>query len=171
MSKARAREAACRFAFASGGLTFRLPLERLFPMKFRLFAILSLAAVFAGCSTFNQAELMQIQSRGVRPELVTRLQHNRPLTPPEVITLSRRGVPDPWILRYLHANGVDILVTPADMRAMRRAGVSVPVCDAVYAESAIFAGLYTAGPPSRFHYGMAHNDAYIDYPDYYGFQW
>jgi hypothetical protein len=143
---------------------------RLFPMRLLPCSFLPLLAVFAGCSTFNQAELTQIQSRGVPPALVVKMQHNRPLTPPEVISLSRHGVPEAWLVRYVHANGVNYLITPVDMKAMRQAGVSTPVRDAVFAEGAVFAGTYTT-PPRRFHYGMAFGDPYMDYPDYYGFQW
>lgn len=113
--------------------------------------------------------MAQIQSRGVPPALLERVQHSRPLTAQEVIVLSRHGVPEAYLLRYLHRNGVNYLVTPAEMKAMRGAGVTVAVCDAFYAEGADFASGYT--PRYHAHYGMEIGDPYIDYPNYNGFEW
>jgi hypothetical protein len=75
-------------------------------------------------------------------------------------------VSDAYLLRYLHAVGVKYVVTPADMKAMREAGVSTAVRDALYAESTSFANVYVR-PRST----MEINDPYINLPNYNGFEW
>ncbi|MEI9893248.1 MAG: hypothetical protein WDN28_04920 [Chthoniobacter sp.] len=100
-----------------------------------------------GCATFTPAELGQIRQRGVSPVVVGKIEQGRVLTPPDVIELTRRGVPDSFILRQIEDAGVDYILNRDDVKKLQAAHVSRPVMDALFAASDDFASRY--GPPGR----------------------
>ena len=77
---------------------------------------------------------------------MVKLERGTPLTPPDIITLSRRGVPDRFVLRHLEDNGVNYLVNRADITRMRKAGVSAAVIDELIEQCERFARLYSEPP-------------------------
>ena len=105
----------------------------------RLIAGLLLIIGFAGCATFNQREMAVLRSRGVSGPVLLKLERNYPLTPPEIIGLSQRGVPQSFLERHIEAAGADYLVTREDVVKMRRGGVSARVIDALIEECDEFA--------------------------------
>ncbi len=112
----------------------------------------ALALLFGGCAAFDRQELAYLSRRGVPPQTVRKMSHGDPLTPPEIIELTRRRVPEPFILRHLEDAGVNYVVTRNDVERMRAAGVSARVIDAMLAECDRFARGYaeTDGGPSDY---------------------
>ena len=101
--------------------------------------LLALALVLAGCSTFNETELAQIRQRGLRPELLEKLEHRRALEPGDLIELRRAGVADELVVRHLEDVGIDYLVARSDAARLRSARVSPRVLDAQLRASERFA--------------------------------
>jgi hypothetical protein len=112
-----------------------------------------LALVLSSCATFNQREVTYLRTAGLPPPVLVKLERGEPLTPPEIITLARRDVPDHFIFRHLADHGVNYLVTQQDILRMRSGGVSARVIDAVVAECELFARRY-AEPTVEFGTGL-----------------
>jgi hypothetical protein len=113
-------------------------------MRFvRLFVVLLGCSLF-GCATFNSSEMAAIRAHGVDPVIMAKLADAKPLTPPEISALSRRGVADSFIERHLESAGVDYLVTTQDVREMRQSGVSSRVVNTLLTESNHFARRYAS---------------------------
>ena len=101
--------------------------------------LLALALVLAGCSTFNESELAQIRQRGLRPELLGKLEHRRSLEPEDLIELKRARVAEPLVIRHLEDVGVNYILPRSDAARLRSAHVSPRVLDAVIRASEKFA--------------------------------
>ena len=108
--------------------------------------LLALALVLAGCSTFTDAELAQIRQRGLRPELLAKMERRRPLEPEEVIELKRAGVADEQIEKHLNDVGVNYVATREDAVRLRRAHVSAHVIDSLLRASERFAARQSPQP-------------------------
>jgi hypothetical protein len=122
-----------------------------------ILASLSLLVLISGCATFSDSELAQIRQHGVAPAIVGKMEDGRVLTPSEVIELTRRGVPDDFIIRQIDDAGVDYVLNRNDVKKLRSAHVSQPVIDALQAQSDEFASHYSS--PGHVH-------AYAAYPPY-----
>lgn len=107
---------------------------------------LALALVLAGCSTFTDAELAQIRQRGLRPELLAKMERRRPLQPEDLIELKRAGVADEQIEKHLNDVGVDYVATREDAVRLRRARVSARVIDTLLRVSERFAARQSPRP-------------------------
>jgi hypothetical protein len=134
-------------------------------MKTRL-SVLSLIAILllTGCASFTDAELGRIRQRGVSPRVVAKFEDGKVLSPQDVIELTRRRVPDSFIIRQIEDAGVDYVLSKDDTKRLRAAGVSAAVLDALRSASDDFARGYYA-PRYVTSYGV-----YGEYPydDYYG---
>lgn len=104
------------------------------------------ACLLAGCATFNEAELADLRSRNLPAPVLAKLERGTELTPPDIITLARRGVPDRYTLRHLEDHGVSYLVNRADITRMRNAGVSARVIDELIVQCERFARRYSEPP-------------------------
>ena len=102
------------------------------------------ALLFAGCKTFDRREMALIRESGAPRDVGEKIERGDSITPSEIIALSRSGVPDSLIIRYLEDDGVDYLVTRADVLSMRRAGVRARVIDVLVIEGDRFARDYGA---------------------------
>lgn len=105
-----------------------------------------IACLFAGCATFNESELAYLRGRNLPPSVLAKLERGGFLTPPDIITLTNRGVPDRFIVRHLEDNGVNYLVNRSDVTRMRKAGVSALVIDVLIEQCERFARSYAAPP-------------------------
>lgn len=83
-----------------------------------------LTAVLAGCATFSNAEVQNMEQRGLPPQIVAKLRQGDPFTPAEIVMLHRRGVEESFLFEHLQDAGVNYLVSPHDIKKMRRAGIS-----------------------------------------------
>jgi hypothetical protein len=127
-------------------------------------ASILLAVGFTGCATFTPAEMGQIRQHGVSPAVVNKMEDGRVLHPGDVIELSRRGVPDSFIIRQIDDAGVDYVLNRSDIKRLQDARVSRRVMDALLAASDDFASHYA--PSGNVHvYGYPY-DYY--YGPYYG---
>jgi hypothetical protein len=142
-------------------------------MKFRpIFTSLLLATGLVGCATFSDQEIGQMRHRGVSSAVIGKMQEGHVLTPPDIVELTRRGVPDELIIRQIDDAGVDYMLTRNDFKDLQRAHVSRAVVDAVVAASEDFASqsrphaAYDVYPYSNYYYGIA--PYYYPYPYYYG---
>ena len=127
--------------------------------------ILSLFAIllFTGCASFNEAELGRIRQRGVSRQVLTKFEDGKVLSPQDVIELTRRHVPDSFIIRQIEDAGTDYVLSKADTKRLRAAGVSAAVLDALRSASDDFARGYYA-PRYVTSYGVYADDPY----GYYG---
>jgi len=108
-------------------------------------AALAASLLTAGCESFSKAELEQVRQQGVSPAVISKMERGRPVTPAEVIELTRRSVPEPLILRQIDETGLDYLLTKDDVTRLRTARVSPAVTDALLHESERFARSYNPG--------------------------
>ncbi len=141
------------------------------PLLFAAFT----AVAFSGCATFNKAELGVIQRSGVSPRIVTKMEDGRAVAPEDVIELTRRRVPDTYILRQIDDVGVDYVLSPEDFAKLKKAGVSPPVVDALVSASNDFAQRYAmprydpyAYDPLLGPYPYPYYDGYYGPRRYYG---
>jgi hypothetical protein len=120
-----------------------------------------LALVFlAGCATHDTQTIARVRASGVSERTVAKLERGGPLTPENIIELKKRHVPDEVILRQLDEVGVNYVVTTAEKKQLRAAGVSADIVDALVSAGNRFAA-YRNTPPVYF-YGD-----YDYYPRYY----
>jgi hypothetical protein len=130
--------------------------------------LLVLAAAFSGCASFDKSELAQVRQRGVSADVARKLDRGEPVTPADVIELTRRGVPDAWITRQIEDHDVDSVITRSDIVALRRAGVRSAVVEAMSKASDRFAGgRYYAGSWDSWYY----DDPYMGFYDPYPVHW
>jgi hypothetical protein len=139
-------------------------------MKTR-FLLLLLAAGLSGCATFDRTEIARVREHGVSPGVVAKLDLGKPVAPTDVIELSKRGVPDEWIIRQIDDHGVNSYITRSDVTSMRHAGVRPAVVDAMTSASRRFAERYYYDRDPYF-YGSFYGDPFYDYYGpypYYGY--
>jgi hypothetical protein len=127
-------------------------------------SLLLLGLLLTGCSTFNETELGVIRGSGVSPRLYTKMEDGRELRPEDVIELTRRRVPERYILRQIDDAGVDYVLSRDDYKRLKNARVSPAVIDALVVASSEFSERYAA--PSRRAY--FYDSYYDDDPFLYG---
>jgi len=135
-----------------------------------------LATCFAGCATFSDAELGRMRQHGVSPVVVGKMEEGHVLTPADVIELTRRGVPDNFIIRQIDDAGVDYVLNRSDFKKLQEARVSRPVMDELIAASQDYASSHNGPPPRvRAYAAYPYDDPYYSpapyyypYPYYYG---
>jgi len=134
-----------------------------------LLASVALAACFTGCATFSNTEMTQIRQHGVSPAVVGKMETGHTLTPRDVIELTRRGVPDDFIIRQIDDAGVDYILNRDDVKRLQAARVSRPVMDALFAASDDFASQYARDrqPGVYGAYPYPYYGPYGPYPYYY----
>jgi len=135
----------------------------------RRFTLLLLAAALSGCATFDRSEITRVRQHGVSPAVVAKLDLGKPVAPADVIELTRRGVPDEWIIRQIEDHGVDSYISRSDVTMLRRAGVRPGVIDALVNASDRFAGNYRARGFASFgsYFGDPYDEFYGPYPGYW----
>jgi hypothetical protein len=96
--------------------------------------------------------MASLRARGVNQELLYRMQKGKPLTPPDIIELSRHGAAEETLVRYIHVYGVNYLVNREDIRMLVAARVSPRVIDVLVEEGRDFAMRYSPVPPGYGYY-------------------
>src|SRR5689334_1888925 len=124
-------------------------------MTFRSIAPLCFVGILslAGCASVSSREVAEARARGVPAAVVRKLAEKRVITPPEIISLARHGVPDAVIEDHLHSVGVNYVVSPSDVAHMHRGGVSAHVIETVLVECDRFAR-HRTGVPLDGAYGL-----------------
>jgi hypothetical protein len=88
-----------------------------------------LALVLAGCETLNQADREMLYRHHVSEVVSDKMVHGEPLAVADFIELSKRGVPDGFVIRYLRSTYAVYNLTTAQVLRLRRGGVSDDVID------------------------------------------
>ena len=137
--------------------------------KFLPAVCILVVALLTGCATFNEREMALIRQSGAPRVVVNKIERGDPITPPEIIALWQRGVPGSFLMRYIEDEGVDYVVSRADVARMRAAGVSARVIDALIEEGEEFASDYT--PSRESEYGVSWGGSAVFGPDPYYDWW
>jgi hypothetical protein len=101
-------------------------------MKFsRLLLLLVLPLFVAACGPTAQqrADYSAVERSGVSPATYDKMVHGDPLALADIANLSRAGVNDGVILRYIRDQGTVYTLNSADVVRLRHAGVSQSVID------------------------------------------
>jgi hypothetical protein len=59
------------------------------------------ALVLAGCATLNDRDRFVLQQHGVAGSVYAKMLHHEPLSLDDIIYLSQRSIPGPYIVHYL----------------------------------------------------------------------
>jgi hypothetical protein len=125
-------------------------------MKCSCFHLALLAAalfLFSGCTTLSRYDRTALENHNVAAGLYANMQHGEPLSLPDIVELSRRGLSSRFIIRYLHSTYEVYQLTTDDVLYLKRAGVSKEVID------------YLLATPQLFGRASAYYDPW--YPPYY----
>jgi len=125
------------------------------PMKFlRILPVfLALALGFTGCVALDRHDQSLLEQHHVPGALIDRMMRGERLELPDIVVLSKRQLPDPFILDYLRSTYAVYQLASSDVLDLTRAGVGKVVIDYLLATPSMY------GPP-RYPYGY--------YPGFYG---
>lgn len=100
-------------------------------MKMRGMIVLVTALALAGCGTSarQEADYASVHRAGVPPPLYDKMLRGGALTVDDVITLSKDGVDDGIIVRYIRDHGTVYRLTRHDTARLHAGGVSPSVID------------------------------------------
>jgi hypothetical protein len=114
-------------------------------MKFlRLLVFLvPLALTACGLSSQQKADYDSVQRSGVSSAIYDKMVHGDPLSLSDIKSLSRNGVSDAVIIRYIRDRGTVYTLSSGDVTSLRKAGVSQSVVDFM---------LQTAQNPGPYYY-------------------
>jgi hypothetical protein len=100
-------------------------------MKLRILLALAATCLLAGCGLSDQqkADYASVQRAGVSSAIYDKMVHGDALSVGDIISLSRAGVSDGVITRYIRDNGTIYALSSADFDRMHKAGVSPSVVD------------------------------------------
>ena len=96
------------------------------------------AVVFCSCATLPQRDRGRLLGHGVGGALYEKMLHEEPVSLAEIVDLSRRRLPAPFIIDYLASTYYVYDLKSDDVLELKRAGVSRDVID------------YMLSTPSRF---------------------
>jgi hypothetical protein len=89
-----------------------------------LLVLLTLTLALAGCTTLNHRDVAFLESHGVKSGPVyEKMMHHEPLTLDDIIELSHRGVPGPFIVHYLRPTYAVYNLSSGDVARLRQAMV------------------------------------------------
>jgi hypothetical protein len=100
-------------------------------MKLRLLFLLAATALLSACGLSDQqkADYAAVQRSGVSPAIYDKMVHGDPLSIGDICSLSRAGVSDGVITRYIRDQGTVYALNSSDFDRLKSAGVSHSVID------------------------------------------
>jgi hypothetical protein len=112
-------------------------------MNYRMMmSVCALAAALAssGCVSQEQRELRrsylaEFASYGLPRQLMSKIENSDPVSPADVVVLSRRGVPPGLIVSHIRRAPAEYRLGVSDIDALRAQSVSIRVIDAMLAAS------------------------------------
>jgi hypothetical protein len=108
-------------------------------MRLPLLALLTLAFALAGCTTLNHRDRDLLESHGISSGPVyDKMMHHEPLALDDIVELSRKGVPGPFIVHYLRPTYYVYQLNAGDVLRLRQAGVPEGVIRYLLATPAMF---------------------------------
>jgi hypothetical protein len=131
-------------------------------MKFRLLFLVAATALLAACGPTEQqqADYAAVYRSGVSSAIYDKMVHGDPLSIGDVCSLSRAGVSDGIIIRYIRDEGSVYALTSSDFDRLKHAGVSPSVIDFMAQTG------YQGSPYGPYPYGPY--PYYGGYPYWYG---
>lgn len=110
-------------------------------MKWLSLLPVCLLLMLGGCASLDPGDRAILAQHHVSPAVVDKMQHNEELSQGDVVELSKRGLPDPFIIRYMKSTYAVYQLTSSDVAYLVRAGVSRGVVDYMLATPSYY------GPP------------------------
>lgn len=100
-------------------------------MKMRVLLALAATCLLAGCGLSDQqkADYASVQRAGVSSAIYDKMVHGDPLSIGDIISLSRAGVSDGVITRYIRDQGTVYVLSSGDFDRLHHGGVSPSVID------------------------------------------
>jgi hypothetical protein len=98
---------------------------RILPLLLVLGAMLGLT----GCETLDQRDQSLLQQHHVSAPVYNRMLHKEQLALPDITELSKRGLPEPFILNYLKSTYGVYTLNSSDVTQLARDGVSKAIID------------------------------------------
>jgi hypothetical protein len=122
------------------------------------------ALAFGGCSSLNHSDRSLLQAHGVGGPLYDKMMHGEPLELADIIRLSHKGLPPPFIISYLRDTYFVYHLKPSDVQDLQRAGVAREVVDYLMATP----GMYAPRIPPVYPYGPygPYDSGYYGYGPY-----
>jgi hypothetical protein len=99
---------------------------------------LMLAFALTGCTTLNRRDQHLLDSYGISGPTYDRMRHHEPLTLDDIIYLSQRGVPGPFIVHYLRPTYAVYNLSGSDVARLRQAKVEEGVIRYLQATPGMF---------------------------------
>ena len=96
-------------------------------------------ALFTGCTTLHEGDRYLLQDHHVSPALYDRMLHGEPLSLPDIVELSQKQVPPPFIVHYVWKTYAVYHLSGSDISYLHKAGVSQQVIDYLLASGPMFA--------------------------------
>jgi len=99
--------------------------------RFRFLIYLCPLVLLTACGLSDQqkADYDSVQRAGVNSGVYDKMVHDDPLSPNDIISLSRKGVSDGVIIRYIRDHGTIYSLTSSEVTNLRKSGVSESVVD------------------------------------------
>jgi hypothetical protein len=122
-------------------------------MKIRLLFLVAATCLLAACGLSDQqkADYTAVQRSGVSPAIYDKMMHGDPLSVGDICAMSRAGVSDGIIIRYIRDQGTAYALTSSDFKRLHDASVSPSVVD--YMANTGYPGPYPYGPYGPYPYG------------------
>jgi hypothetical protein len=100
-------------------------------MKLRLLFLLAATALLSACGLSDQqkADYAAVQRSGVSPAIYDKMMHGDPLSIGDICAMSRAGVSDGVVIRYIRDHGTVYVLSSGDFDRLHNAGVSPSVVD------------------------------------------
>ena len=116
-----------------------------------LLLLVALGFVLAGCANYVAQDRRVLEVHGVPGDLSAKILRHDPVTLEEIIVLSQKGVPGPFIVHFLKPTGYDYALNYTDAARLQKAGVSEDVIHYLTAtrgggSSTSQAGMYPTDP-------------------------
>ena len=102
------------------------------------FVLLTLAFVLTGCATLPRRDQHLLESYGISGPTYDKMMHHEPLTLDDIIYLSQKRVPGPFIVHYLRPTYVVYNLNGGDMVRLKQAKVEDGVIRYLQATPAMF---------------------------------
>ena len=100
-------------------------------MNFRLLGIFATLLALAGCGSSAQQrdDLAAVRHTGVTAPLYDKMEHGQDLSVDDVVALSKSGVGDDVVVRYVRDQHTIYRLTDRDVARLHHGGVSQSVID------------------------------------------
>jgi hypothetical protein len=123
------------------------------------------ALALGACATLDRRDRSFLQQHAIGGPLYERMLHQEPLELADIIELSHRGLPPPFVIHYLQGTYFVYNLKTEDVLELRRAGVPREVIDYLLATPGLYA---PASVPLWYPYGPYDNGyGYFGAPYFY----